>query len=101
VGDEVLCEVAKIMLKSLRDTDLVARWGGEEFLVVLPETNLESARACANRIRLAIADASLPVPVTISAGAHQANPGQSFNEILDLADQQLYLAKNSGRNRVC
>ena len=101
VGDDVLREVARIIAKALRDTDLVARWGGEEFLVVLPETNGEGARLCADRIRLAVEKSALPVPLTISAGVHQASPGESLTEILDQTDKQLYLAKNSGRNRVC
>ena len=101
VGDEVLREVAQILAKSLRDTDIVARWGGEEFLLVLPETAGDGARLCADRIRLAVAGAALPIPVTISAGVHQASPEESLTEILSLADKRLYLAKNSGRNRVC
>jgi diguanylate cyclase (GGDEF)-like protein len=101
VGDDVLREVARIIAGSLRDTDLVARWGGEEFLLVLPETTGEGARLCADRIRLAVAGAALPVPVTVSAGIHQASPGESLTEILNRTDKQLYQAKNSGRNRVC
>jgi diguanylate cyclase (GGDEF)-like protein len=102
-GDEVLREVAKAITASVRDTDLVARWGGEEFLVVLPETPYTGAHVCANRIRTTVEalGARLGFPVTISGGVYQPGPGESVTDLLGRADARLYEAKRTGRNRIC
>jgi diguanylate cyclase (GGDEF)-like protein len=102
-GDEVLRLVAKAMTGSVRDTDLVARWGGEEFLVVLPETSYAGALVCAEKIRAKVETVSQRVgfDVTISGGVYQPGPGESISDLLTRADARLYEAKNKGRNRVC
>lgn len=102
-GDEVLRLVAKAMAGSVRDTDLVARWGGEEFLVVLPETSYSGALLCAEKIREKVATVSQRVgfDVTISGGVYQPGPGESISDLLTRADARLYEAKNKGRNRIC
>ncbi len=102
-GDEVLRLVAKAISTSVRDTDLVARWGGEEFLVMLPETSYAGALLCAEKIRERVATVSLRVgfEVTISGGVYQPGPGESISDLLTRTDARLYEAKNKGRNRVC
>lgn len=108
-GDVVLKAVAKAVQTLLRQTDMAARWGGEEFLVVLPETGLAGAKATAERIRQAIA--SLPVlyggralQITVSLGAAELvrneRVEQAADDLLKRADQALYRAKHRGRNRV-
>jgi diguanylate cyclase (GGDEF)-like protein len=102
-GDEVLRLVAKAIAGSVRDTDLVARWGGEEFLVVLPETSHAGALLCAEKIREKVATVRQRVgfDVTISGGVYQPGPGESISDLLTCADARLYEAKNKGRNRIC
>lgn len=102
-GDEVLRLVAKAIVSCVRDTDLVARWGGEEFLVVLPETSHAGAVLCAEKIREKVATVRQRVgfDVTISGGVYQPGPGESISDLLTCADARLYEAKNTGRNRIC
>ena len=103
MGDEVLRRVADTMSRTLRASDLAARWGGEEFLVVLTDTGLEGARMCAERIRAAVEALSLPrvSHVTISAGVAELTSGEDLSVALLRADEMLYKAKASGRNCVC
>jgi len=103
----VLCETANRMRGALRQCDWVGRYGGEEFLVVLPGCNYPEGVSTAERIReaLAIAPFALSghvVPVTISLGMTTTNAkaGVSPHQLLDSADQALYDAKHRGRNRV-
>jgi diguanylate cyclase (GGDEF)-like protein len=102
-GDEVLRQTAKTMLASVRETDLVSRWGGEEFLVVLPETSYSGALICAEKIRVNVASLGerLGFPVTISGGVYQPGPGESMSDLLTRTDARLYDAKRAGRNRIC
>ena len=106
VGDEVLKHVAKIIERSARSEDLSCRLGGEEFLVICPETGLKSAQSVAERIRQAIDAADLPTTagvlrVTASIGVAERTPEiASPAELIRLADEAMYAAKNSGRNRV-
>jgi two-component system, cell cycle response regulator len=105
-GDEVLCEIAKRALYVVRSFDLVGRYGGEEFIVLMPETNLQIALAVAERLRTAIADMpfaipSVPTPlqVTISIGVATTLEGHDAPaELLRRADTALYAAKDAGRN---
>jgi diguanylate cyclase (GGDEF)-like protein len=105
-GDDVLREVGRRILATVRETDLPARYGGEEFAVLLPETNLETAREAAERIRLAVAEAPIdtrrgPLPVTLSAGVAVLGAGtRDLAALFDAADAALYAAKTAGRNRV-
>jgi len=103
VGDEVLRRVSESMSRTLRASDLAARWGGEEFLVVLTDTGLEGARMCAERIRAAVEALSVARVgnVTISAGVAELSPGEDLSIALLRADEMLYKAKASGRNCVC
>jgi two-component system cell cycle response regulator len=107
-GDDVLREFATRVRKSIRGIDLACRYGGEEFVVVMPETDMAVAAVVAERIRRRIACESFPIQkgsgaidVTISIGiAGLAAAADSAETILKRADQALYRAKRDGRNRV-
>jgi two-component system, cell cycle response regulator len=107
-GDDVLRELAERSLRQVRSVDLIARIGGEEFLVVMPETNLAGAAVVADRLRLAVADQLFTLhgqkkklPVTVSIGVAVTNDSrESLDALLKRADDALYAAKNGGRNRV-
>lgn len=109
VGDAVLCQLAERISEVLRKRDTLGRYGGEEFVVVLPNTTMEGAQAVAERIRAHVAHAPLVtefvqggLPVTVSVGvAFYGLDGIEAQEILIKADHAMYLAKRSGRNRVC
>lgn len=102
VGDEVLVATAGILTAGVRETDLVGRWGGEEFLVVLPATGADEAAAVAQRLRAAVADYRFPLPrqVTASLGVAAYRPGDDVAQLVARADTRLYDAKRQGRNRV-
>jgi diguanylate cyclase (GGDEF)-like protein len=112
-GDDCLRQVAHAIGEVVvRETDMAARFGGEEFVILLPETNLEGALILAEKIRERINNLALPHRtstvsdhVTASLGVisarHQHAPGRSAVSILSQADEQLYAAKSGGRNRVC
>lgn len=106
-GDRVLMSVARQSRLLLRQGDVLVRYGGEEFLAVLPFAGEEEAAEAAERVRQAVAAAPVPnnreaIPVTISAGvaAWPQSPVESELELVDLADAALYFAKRGGRNRV-
>jgi diguanylate cyclase (GGDEF)-like protein len=105
-GDEVLKGVVASIRVLLRDGDLFARLGGEELVVLLPETGLEAGRLVAERLRAAIETHRYPLPdtaatVTASIGlAVTATPPETLAELLERADQALYAAKAAGRNKV-
>jgi len=104
-GDAVLRGMAGLLLESLRGSDLPARFGGEEFAVILPHTSREQALLLAERIRQRVAARDFGEPgqkvrLTVSAGVAALEPGAGGQELVSLADQALYLAKNGGRNRV-
>lgn len=105
-GDAVLKQVARRVTQSVRSYDQVGRYGGEEFVVVLPACGKTDTEQSANRIRLAISSAPVSVatsgiPVTVSIGATSRDAGSgSDEEMLQTADKALYEAKNAGRNRV-
>ncbi|DAB29039.1 MAG TPA: diguanylate cyclase [Sulfurimonas sp. UBA12504] len=102
VGDEVLRKVAHKLLQILRNIDIVCRWGGEEFVVLLPTVNLTQALGLAENIRLNIENLLIETVahVTISLGVSEVLQGDSMNDVIQRADQALYLAKKSGRNCV-
>jgi diguanylate cyclase (GGDEF)-like protein len=106
VGDEVLKSLCNATQRLLRETDLFARLGGEEFAVLLPDTNLEGARHLAERLRQAIADSKLSLSngelnCTVSIGVTMLNSTDTcIEDCLLRADSALYRAKHNGRNRV-
>jgi len=102
VGDAVIMHIAAIIGESVREADMAGRWGGEEFLVLLPNTTLDGASILAEKIRRAVADHDFPVvgTKTVSLGASQLLDGETMMGLVARADQALYRAKHSGRNRV-
>jgi diguanylate cyclase (GGDEF)-like protein len=104
-GDHCLKEIAKVLTENTQKRDSVARWGGEEFLIFLPETSGQHAKTTAERLRVAIQNQVITceensLSVTASIGVAEYQPGQTLNALINQADKQLYLAKNKGRNRV-
>ena len=107
-GDQALIQLARIGQSVLRDSDVLARQGGDEFAVLMPETDLAAATDAAERLRQAVAEAELAAGsarfgLTISIGltAIEGTEEISLNQLLKQADQALYEAKQSGRNKVC
>ena len=105
VGDFAISEVARQISALTRTIDGTARIGGEEFVVVLPDTNLVGAVKVADRIRLGIEELQLPthrgmLRITISAGVAYRQQNETYSELFDRADAALYASKRSGRNRV-
>ena len=107
VGDQILQGIAQVCMKNLRTDDILGRFGGEEFVILLPETKLEDARNIAERLRSLVAETPLeteigPINTTISIGVallERSNPA-NIDQLLSRADKAMYLAKRAGRNRV-
>ncbi|EXJ13318.1 GGDEF domain-containing response regulator [Imhoffiella purpurea] len=101
-GDRVLVELAGILRRSVRDTDRVGRWGGEEFLTICAETPLAGASRLAENQRAAIAAHDFPIVggCTASFGVSEYREGDSIESLISRADAALYRAKEAGRNRV-
>jgi diguanylate cyclase (GGDEF)-like protein len=105
VGDAVLERVGEILRKATRDVDVAARFGGEEFVVMLPATTAAEAAVVADKIREAVAAhpweaVQAGLSVTISVGVAQARDRERFEAVFAMADKQLYRAKDAGKNRV-
>lgn len=103
IGDKVLKKFAKTLKENLRSNDYVGRWGGEEFIVLATEADLASAEKLSEKLRQKIMALSVhPVKqVTSSFGVAQKKKDESFAALCERADQALYQAKESGRNKVC
>jgi len=108
VGDSALRYVAKLLKEETKGRDSIARVGGEEFSIILPETSYENAVKVANNIRLKIANKTLsvknqkqPLKLTLSSGVAIYQKGEQIETLYQRADQAMYLAKYTGRNRVC
>ena len=106
-GDAVLTKVAAVLRRALRESDALGRWGGEEFMAVLPGTDARGAADVAERMRTAIAETrfeGLAETMTISLGVASSeqfnDPGMEWDLLIKEADQRLYRAKHEGRNRV-
>lgn len=102
IGDEVLKHLAKIVQDTIRQIDIFARWGGEEFLVLSPNTDLKSIQVVAEKLRLAIAEAEFPEVshITVSQGISTFEAEDTFKRLFKRADMGLYHAKEHGRNQV-
>ena len=96
-GDQILREVAKLFDATVRETDVVARFGGEEFVIVMPQTDLTGASMVAERVRLAVQQQTI---VTVSGGVAVAQEGDNAESLIARADACLYSAKTAGRNCV-
>ena len=101
-GDQVLRQVCDIVRQCMRTTDLLGRWGGEEFLLLLPNTGLTSARLLAERIRHAVHESQFDGVgrITASFGVAEGQKSETWEEFVGRADAAMYRAKNGGRNRV-
>jgi diguanylate cyclase (GGDEF)-like protein len=101
-GDSVLITIANIVRKNIRETSYLFRWGGEEFVILLPETSLEGAGAQAERIRREIADFGFEQVgrVTVSFGLARYRENDTADSFLKRADEAMYKAKTDGKNRV-
>lgn len=105
-GDTVLIEFARILQENVRKGDIIGRWGGEEFIIILPNSGVEDAVAMLERMRVVLGEREFPfapaLRTTFSAGvAAGFAPRESFRMLLDQADRALYRAKAEGRNRIC
>lgn len=114
VGDQVLKMVADTLKENLRLYDKVGRWGGEEFIVLLPTTSIAEAAEIADRLRISIADSkhlinsnslknqeNLSVQVSLGVASQYKSENVAIDELVGRADKMLYQAKEEGRNRVC
>lgn len=103
-GDAALMQAARVLTESVRGSDVVCRYGGEEFLVLAPETDARGALSLADKVRLSVSarlfgDGERVFPLTLSAGVAELRPGESGNDMIARADEALYQAKQLGRNR--
>ncbi|HEB59379.1 MAG TPA: GGDEF domain-containing protein [Gammaproteobacteria bacterium] len=104
-GDRVLQETGRLLRKGLRNTDLIARWGGEEFLLVLPGSTAREAAAICEKLRIAIENSTIvhegsDVSCTVTFGVADYQPGDEIEAAISSADKCLYEGKEAGRNRV-
>jgi len=102
IGDEVLKNLAKIVSNTIRETDIFARWGGEEFVILLPNTNINETIKIAEKIRIAVEEYNFHKvgQVTISLGVSEYQKGDSLEKCVKKSDIALYTAKEKGKNRV-
>lgn len=105
VGDQVLANLSRLIAAQIRVSDILARWGGEEYVLLLPHCGLEEGRAVAEKLRAAVAKEVWPAPldgsVTVSIGMTTWRDSDTLDDLLARADEALYRAKVDGRNRVC
>lgn len=105
VGDEILKEIAARLASNMRAIDIVSRYGGEEFIIAMPDTNQEEALKAADRVRALIGGTPVHVDgealqITTSAGVAEVRPGEKLRDVFKRADDALYRAKQQGRNKV-
>lgn len=103
-GDAVLVSLAETFTQLIRKQDTIVRWGGEEFLFVLPETSAENAYILSQKIHQVLQDQlidveGIKIAVTVSMGVTEMHGNQAFDEIINQADKHLYEAKRAGRNQ--
>ncbi|TVP12918.1 hypothetical protein AYI96_03600 [Shewanella sp. MSW] len=103
VGDSILSDLASLLMEGAREIDLVARWGGEEFMIICPDTDCIQARHLCERLASAMTvyPFSAGVSLSCSFGLTELKPGESIWSAFDRADLALYRAKSEGRNRIC
>lgn len=101
-GDQVLVEFAGVIRQNVRKVDIVGRWGGEEFMMILPETDMENAIIAAEKMRRVVEehDFSIVNKLTASFGVTSYREGDGVKEVFNRVDKRLYRAKEHGRNRV-
>lgn len=104
-GDQALIALATLFKDSMREQDNISRWGGEEFMFILPQTSAQNAHIIAEKIRhdvekMQVQSANSFFQLTVSMGIAECEESRSIDETISLADKQLYLAKNTGKNRI-
>lgn len=105
-GDKILKAIARILRSNIRTTDFICRYGGEEFVILMPQTSAEEAMNVANKLRQRVNDAPFHsssgyFQVTISGGLDEFGEGDSTDKVFERADKALYKAKENGRNQIC
>ena len=105
IGDKVLIMVSNTFIKNVRTSDIVGRWGGEEFLAIIPNINEDQLYFTANKLCVLVEQSGFSldsgiVQVTVSIGATLAQPKDTIETLLERADKLLYYSKTTGRNRV-
>lgn len=107
VGDAILKNLARFLKGNLRTADFISRFGGEEFVAILPSTEMEKARKVAEKIRHMLGKkvfedkkADVKIKITVSTGISQCTPGDTVDDLIKRADDALYLAKNNGKNAI-
>jgi diguanylate cyclase (GGDEF)-like protein len=102
IGDKVLAEIANVILDCIRDSDILARYGGDELILLLPDTKLDVAVSVLERIRFIIEATSFTKikRITVSIGVHQIKENETIDDAITFADMALYKAKSEGRNQV-
>ena len=107
-GDRVLKHVAAEIRKNVREVDIICRYGGDEFVVILPFTNVKGAKLVADKIRTSVSEMDLlniesqkAIRVTLSGGVADFKEGMAKEELINLADRALYKAKAEGKNKIC
>ncbi len=99
-GDRVIIEVARVLSETVRSSDILCRYGGEEFVIIMPDTDLSAAQSCASRLIEALGNAQFEheITVTLSGGISQYQ-GETIDEFIRTTDEKLYLAKAAGKNQ--
>lgn len=102
LGDEVLQHLSERLVQRLRRNDVFARWGGEEFLIVLPQTDSQCALQVARSIEAHITSTDFPdrIDITVSMGVAGHRAGGNVEQLIERADRALYMAKSNGRARI-
>lgn len=103
IGDKTLVNLSQLVQENIRNIDIAGRWGGEEFMIICPETNLDGAKQLAEKIKSIIEECDFPHihTLTCSFGVSEGREGDRIESIVGRADKALYRAKEEGRNRVC
>jgi diguanylate cyclase (GGDEF)-like protein len=103
IGDKTLVKLSKLLSDNIRSIDMVGRWGGEEFMIICPETTSEGGKQLAEKIQSVIERYDFPHihTMTCSFGISESREGDRIENVVGRADSALYRAKEEGRNRVC
>ena len=99
-GDKILKQLANLLQQKIRKSDIASRFGGEEFLIMLPNAAKEKAKMVAERLRKSVQSAGFKPRITISLGVSEYKKADTINNLINKADSALYRAKKKGRNRV-
>ena len=102
VGDNILCSICQLVKDNIRDVDLLARWGGDEFVIIFPELSQQQAHKTSEKLRAIISEHKTTpiISVTCSFGVAQYQVGDTINDLFQRVDNLLYISKEQGRNKV-